>query len=106
MIGRVGDDDGWFAILRSALDRTPKSMSTATFVTTTPATPNGVALIAVDADGDNAIVVSPGANGRVEPGDVEAAATALEGAASPFSNSRSRSTPSPSPLASREGASF
>ena len=43
--------------------------------------PNGVALIAVAADGDNSIVVSPGANGRVGPGDVEAAGVLLDDAA-------------------------
>ena len=31
--------------------------------------PTGVALILVDADGENEIVVAPGANGLVEPGD-------------------------------------
>jgi ribokinase len=35
--------------------------------------PTGVALITVDPSGDNSIVVSPGANGRLTPGDVRAA---------------------------------
>ena len=38
---------------------------------------SGVALIAVAPDGENTIIVSPGANGRVGPGDVEAAAGLL-----------------------------
>lgn len=42
--------------------------------------PTGVALITVDPSGDNSIVVSPGANGRLTPGDVRAAA-ALVGSA-------------------------
>ncbi|MFJ1974816.1 ribokinase [Streptomyces sp. NPDC087903] len=36
--------------------------------------PTGVALITVDPSGDNSIVVSPGANGRLTPEDVRAAA--------------------------------
>ncbi|MEU6478890.1 ribokinase [Streptomyces sp. NPDC047017] len=36
--------------------------------------PTGVALITVDPTGDNSIVVSPGANGRLTPDDVRAAA--------------------------------
>ncbi|MFL4950339.1 ribokinase [Streptomyces sp. MMS24-I31] len=39
--------------------------------------PTGVALITVDPSGDNSIVVSPGANGRLTPGDVRAAAGLL-----------------------------
>ncbi|MFF3202534.1 ribokinase [Streptomyces sp. NPDC002962] len=35
--------------------------------------PTGVALITVDPSGDNSIVVSPGANGRLTPADVRAA---------------------------------
>ncbi|MEV2212748.1 ribokinase [Streptomyces sp. NPDC050997] len=37
--------------------------------------PTGVALITVDPSGDNSIVVSPGANGRLTPADVRAAAS-------------------------------
>lgn len=39
--------------------------------------PTGTALITVDSGGDNTIVVSPGANGRVSPADVEAAGPVL-----------------------------
>jgi ribokinase len=39
--------------------------------------PSGVALIAVAPSGENTIIVSPGANGRVGPPDVEAAAELL-----------------------------
>ena len=77
MIGRVGDDDSG-AILRAAL--TSAGVDTARILTT-DGTPSGTALIAVAADGDNAIVVSPGANGRLSPGDVAAAAGVLEAAA-------------------------
>lgn len=40
--------------------------------------PTGVALITVDPSGDNSIVVSPGANGRLTPGDVHAAASLFQ----------------------------
>ncbi|GAB2953793.1 ribokinase [Streptomyces pseudoechinosporeus] len=39
--------------------------------------PTGVALITVDPSGDNSIVVSPGANGRLTPEDVRAASALL-----------------------------
>jgi ribokinase len=40
-------------------------------------TPSGVALIAVDAEGQNAIVVAPGANMRLSPEDVDRAEEAI-----------------------------
>ncbi|MEM7285042.1 MAG: ribokinase [Actinomycetota bacterium] len=66
MVGRVGDDASG-ALLRAALD--DDGVDT-TGLLTTPGVPSGVALIAVQDDGDNAIVVSPGANGRVGGADV------------------------------------
>jgi len=42
--------------------------------------PTGVALIAVDARGENTIVVSPGANARVDARDVAAASDVVRGA--------------------------
>ena len=42
-----------------------------------PPDPSGTALIAVDADGDNTVVVSPGANSRVSADDVVTAAEAV-----------------------------
>lgn len=77
MIGRLGDDEGG-AMLRSALDG--DGVDTRHLLTTADV-PNGVALISVGADGDNAIVVSPGANGRVAPADIEAAGAILDTAA-------------------------
>jgi len=41
--------------------------------------PTGVALIVIDRDGQNSIVVAPGANGRLLPGDIQALRPALEG---------------------------
>lgn len=72
MVGRVGDDASG-QVLRAALDADGVDTSA---LLTTPGVPSGVALIAVQEDGDNAIVVSPGANGRVSPND--AAVTAVE----------------------------
>jgi ribokinase len=43
--------------------------------------PTGVAVIAVDADGENNIIISAGANGTLSPADVAAAADAFDGAA-------------------------
>ncbi len=77
MIGRVGDDEGG-RILRDALETDGVDTS---HLATTPDVPNGVALIAVGADGDNSIVVSPGANGRLSVADVEAASDVLGAAA-------------------------
>ena len=77
MIGRLGADEGG-TILRAALDG--DGVDTTRLLTTADV-PNGVALIAVGADGDNSIVVSPGANARVSTADVEAASDALEAAA-------------------------
>ena len=77
MVGRVGDDDAG-TMLRAAL---ASAGVDTTSLHTTPETPSGTALIAVGADGDNAIVVSPGANGRVTAHDVTAAAGALGAAA-------------------------
>ena len=76
MIGRVGDDDAG-TMLRSAMDSA--GVDTACLLTT-EGTPSGTALIAVGADGDNAIVVSPGANGRVSSTDVESAVGVLDAA--------------------------
>ncbi len=76
MVGRLGADEGG-EILRAAL--TADGVDTTRLITTEEA-PNGVALIAVGSDGDNAIVVSPGANARVTPADVEAAADMLRDA--------------------------
>lgn len=76
MVGRVGDDDAG-AVLRTAIGSA--GVDTACLLTT-EGTPSGTALIAVGADGDNAIVVSPGANGRLAAADVEGSAGVLDSA--------------------------
>jgi ribokinase len=69
VVGRVGDDD-WGTLLRDAL--TEVGADTAAVVTTSGVR-TGVALITVTPDGENSIVVAPGANGRVTPDDLAGA---------------------------------
>jgi len=73
-VGRVGDDPAGVE-LRAGLDADGVDTS---LLRTEPDTPSGIALIAVGPDGDNSIVVSPGANGRVDESDVERAAAVLQ----------------------------
>ena len=76
-VGRVGDDDAG-ETLRSSLEA--DGVDT-THLRTDSEAPSGIALIGVDANGDNAIVVSPGTNARVGPEDVQAAKATIAGAA-------------------------
>ena len=75
-VGCVGDDPTGVE-LRSALLAVGIDVS---LLRTVRDTPSGIALIAVGRDGDNSIVVSPGANSRLNEQDIEAAAAALQGA--------------------------
>ena len=72
MIGCVGDDDAGRALLASlqadGVDRSRVRM--------VDGVPSGTAFITVGEDGENQIVVSPGANARLTPDDVAAAGTA------------------------------
>ncbi len=77
MIGRVGDDDAGGALVEALAQAGVHTSG----VTVTPGVPSGVALIAVGADGDNAIVVSPGANARLGAADVARHADMLRSAA-------------------------
>ncbi|WP_433182006.1 ribokinase [Actinoallomurus sp. CA-150999] len=67
-LGRAGTD-GQGVFLRDALREDGVDIA---HLLTTPG-PSGVALITVDPDGDNSIIVSPGANGRITEDDVTAA---------------------------------
>ena len=59
-VGRVGDDvNGKF--LKQCLREDNVETS---FLFETVGVPSGIAMIAVQADGDNSVVVSPGANSR------------------------------------------
>jgi ribokinase len=77
MVGRVGDDDAGRQLLGSLED---DAVDTAQ-VRALAGVPSGTALITVDADGENQIVISPGANARLTPDDVAAAGAALDAAA-------------------------
>ena len=69
MVGRIGDDA---AGQRLRLGLEADGIDTSALLTTA-GVPSGVALIAVQADGDNSIVVSPGANSHLSVFDIEAA---------------------------------
>lgn len=75
MVGRVGRDANGRLLL--------ESLETAgvdcTHVVEDPAAPTGTALIEIDASGQNRIVVVPGANGQVRPGDVDEVAGLMDG---------------------------
>jgi ribokinase len=76
MIGRVGQD--LFADhLKASLSGAGVDVSA---VHTSKSQPTGVALIAVDSGGHNQIVVAPGANMDLPPGDVEAMRRVFRGA--------------------------
>lgn len=77
MVGRVGNDP--FA--DELLEAISIEKLDSTYVTRDPNEPTGVAFIAVDQDGQNSIIVAPGANASVSPEDVQAAESAFIGAA-------------------------
>lgn len=72
LLARVGDDGNGRLLLDSL-----RASGVGTDAVLTGGAPTGVALITVDPSGDNSIVVSPGANGRLTPEDVRAAADLL-----------------------------
>ena len=77
MVGRVGDDDAGRELLGSLeADAVDTSQ-----VRVAAGVPSGIALITVSEDGENQIVVSPGANARLTPDDVGQAGAALRAAA-------------------------
>jgi len=77
MIGRVGADAFGDALLQTLA----QDGVAARHVRRDQEAPTGVALITLNAAGQNAIVVAPGANARVTPEDVVAAEAAFAGAA-------------------------
>lgn len=72
-VGRVGDDD----FGRQMLAHLQREGIDTRFVGLDPDAPSGVALIAVSAQGENSIVVAPGANLRLSAADIERAAEAF-----------------------------
>ncbi|MFB9462104.1 ribokinase [Streptomyces cinereospinus] len=73
LLARVGDD----AHGRLLLDA-QRAAGVDTVGVLVGGAPTGVALITVDPSGDNSIVVSPGANGRLTPEDVRAAGSLFQ----------------------------
>lgn len=73
LLARVGDD----AYGRLLLD-SQRAAGVDTVGVLVGGAPTGVALITVDPSGDNSIVVSPGANGRLTPQDVRAAGSLFQ----------------------------
>jgi ribokinase len=73
MIGRVGDDDAG----RSMVDGLVSEGIDTRHVSVDDQAGSGLAVITLDAAGENSIVVSPGANGRIRVADITAAAPVL-----------------------------
>lgn len=73
-VGMLGSDSFGDTLARSMADAGVELDYTLRAETT----PTGIALITVVEDGDNTIVVAPGANGLVAPEDVETALRAIE----------------------------
>lgn len=76
LIGRVGDDE----FGRSLRDTITAHGVDTTAVLQTSGRSSGVALITVDRQGQNTIILAPGANGELTPADVQAAAPAITAA--------------------------
>ncbi|HEY4008568.1 MAG TPA: ribokinase [Acidobacteriaceae bacterium] len=76
MVAKVGSDD-FGDTLREGLRA---SRVNTTDVSTAEAIASGVALISVDADGQNSIIVIPGANGQLRPEDLDRCRERLESA--------------------------
>lgn len=74
LLARVGDDAYGRLLLESQ-----RTAGVDTVGVLVGGAPTGVALITVDPSGDNSIVVSPGANGRLTPEDVRAAGCLFQG---------------------------
>lgn len=75
-VARVGDD----SMGRSAINAFQAEGIETDFITFTPECPTGVALILVDAAGENSIAVAGGANDRLSTDDIERARPAIEAA--------------------------
>lgn len=76
-LARVGTDDLGKAMLKAY----QREGIDASLVESTSAAASGTALILIDARGENAIAVAPGANDLLTPADIDAAAAAIRSAA-------------------------
>ncbi|WP_067536763.1 ribokinase [Nocardia crassostreae] len=75
LLARIGDDEHGRLLLESQ-----RKAGVDTAGVLVGGAPTGVAVITVDPSGDNSIVVSPGANAKLAPADVDSAAALLRGA--------------------------
>ena len=75
MIGRIGDDENGKFLQANLEDNGVNTEH----LLKTPDIPTGVALISVQDDGDNAIVVSPGANGQLSSEEIAEASPIARG---------------------------
>ncbi len=76
MVGRIGDDDGG----RRLRDRLRAESIDDTWIGVDDGVPTGAAFITVDDGSENAIVVSPGANGRLTADHIAEAGPVISGA--------------------------
>ena len=76
MVGRVGDDPNGRAQCAALADDTLD----VSFVTVTDGAPTGLAIVMVTPDGENSIIVAPGANRFLTPADIDAAEPVVAGA--------------------------
>jgi ribokinase len=76
LVGRVGADSFGQLLLKNLRTNDVDTV----FVGTDPERPTGVAAVVVDDEGRNCIVVAEGANGRLTPADVRAAADSVRAA--------------------------
>lgn len=76
MVGRIGDDE-FGKVLRTGLEKNGVNTH---YLKTTPGVSSGTATILVQKGGENSIILSPGANGKVRPSDVEAALPVIRNA--------------------------
>ena len=74
LVGRVGDDP----FGQNAIAGLERAQVNTDYVLTDAEAPSGVALIYVDAEGENLIAVAPGANMRLTTADIEAARAVIE----------------------------
>lgn len=77
LVGRVGDDDFGQRLLTNLAGHRVDTK----YVTVTEGTSTGCAMILVDKKGENSIILSPGANHRLTPADVDAAEPLIASAA-------------------------
>ena len=75
-IGKIGDD----IFGKQAVQQLEDEGINVNFVAVDPSNPSGVAMITVDHKGENSIVVAPGSNGTLSPGDFNKALSELQDA--------------------------